>query len=127
MPVAGSATYKAFVAAQDENHTGIRGSATLQFDFGAGTLAGQFDPVIYDLLAGNTSLGHYDFVNTVYGVGSTSFSGQLSSSSVTGLGSFEGEFTGPEAQELMARFSAPFFDPYSGKQMNMFGVWVGAK
>jgi hypothetical protein len=127
MPVTGSATYNAFVAAQDENHIGIRGSATLQFDFGAGTLAGQFDPVIYDLLAGNTSLGHYDFVNTVYGVGSTSFSGQLSSSSVTGLGSFEGEFTGPEAQELMARFSAPFFDPYSGKQMNMFGVWVGAK
>ena len=123
MPTAGSASYNAFVAAQDENFIGIRGTAKLQFDFGAGTLAGHFDPVIYDYLAGNTPLGHYDFANTVFGAGSTSFSGQLSNSKVTGLGSFEGQFTGPEAQELMARFSAPLINPYTNKQTNMFGVW----
>ena len=127
MPVTGSATYNAFVAATADVDYGIRGSAALQFNFGAGTLSGRFDPVIYDLLAGNTPLGHYDFVNTVYGTGSTTFSGKLSSPSVTALGAFDGQFTGPAAQELMAHFTAPFIDPYSATQKQMFGVWVGAK
>jgi hypothetical protein len=127
IPVTGSATYKAFVAATADVGYGISGSASLQFNFGQGTLAGQFDPVIYDLLAGNTPLGHYDFINTVYATGSSVFSGQLSSANVSGLGSFEGQFTGPGAEELMARFRAPFIDPYSKTQRNMFGVWVGSK
>ena len=125
VPMTGSASYDAFVAAQADVDYGIRGSATLQFNFGAGTLSGHFDPVIYDLLSGNTPLGHYSFVNSVYSTGSTTFSGQLSSSSVSGLGAFDGKFTGPAAQELMARFHAPFIDPESNTQKEMFGVWVG--
>jgi hypothetical protein len=46
---------------------------------------------------------------------------------VTGLGAFGGQFTGPGAEELMARFTAPFINPYTGKQSDMFGVWVGAQ
>ena len=127
VPVSGSATYSAFVAAKADVDYGIRGSATLDFNFGAGTLSGHFDPVIYDLLAGNTSLGHYGFVNTVYSAGSNVFSGNLSSPGVTGQGSFNGQFTGPAAQELMARFNAPFIDPRSKQQKEMFGVWVGKR
>ena len=127
VPVAGSATYNAFVAAESDANYGIRGNATLQFDFGAGTLTGHFDPFIYDLLSGNTPLGHYQFVNTVYGIGHSTFSGQLSSPSVTTVGSFDGQFTGPAAQELMAHFTAPFIDPLSNTQKDMFGVWVGKK
>jgi hypothetical protein len=124
MPVTGSATYNAFVAGQTDNGS-IGGSATLQFNFGAGTLAGHFDPYFYDPLDGKIPLDHYSFVNPVYATGSTTFSGQLSSPGVTGLGAFDGKFTGPAAQELMARFHAPFIDPFSNTQSEMFGVWVG--
>ena len=128
VPLIGSATYNAYVAGSslDQDYY-IRGSATLQFNFGAGTLAGHFDPLIYDLGGGALSLGRYDFANTVYGAGSTSFSGSLSSSTVTGLGSFEGVFTGPAAQELMARWQAPYVIPYTQTQSTMFGVWVGKR
>jgi hypothetical protein len=124
VPVTGSATYSAFAAGYAPG-TVIRGSATLQFNFGAGTLTGSFDPYIYDALAGNTPLGHYDFVNTVFGVGSTSFSGELSEAGVAEHGTFNGLFTGPTAQELMARWTAPLLDPATHTTTTMFGVWVG--
>jgi hypothetical protein len=70
-------------------------------------------------------LGTYDFVNTVYGSGGTSFSGQLSTSGISDKGTFDGIFTGPNAEELMARWIAPYLDPISKSQSQMFGVWVG--
>jgi hypothetical protein len=134
MPVTGSASYTAAVEGSTLSSGTysdyIKGTATLQFNFGAGTLAGHFDPVIYDLLAygdGGLSLGRYDFVNTVYGVGSTSFSGGLHQAGLGSDGSFDGLFTGPNAQELMARWSAPFLDPRTHSMSSMFGVWVGKK
>jgi hypothetical protein len=128
IPVTGTATYSAFAVGYISgaaDNISIRGSATLQFNFGAGTLGGSFDPYIYDLLAGNTPLGHYDFVNTVYGVGSPTFSGELSRSGIAEHGTFNGLFTGPSAQELMARWTAPMPGPNTTQQM--FGVWVGKK
>jgi hypothetical protein len=129
IPVNGTATYSAFAAGYLSGSQGmaIRGDVSLHFDFGAGTLSGSFDPYIYDLLAGNTPLGHYDFVNTVYGVGSATFSGELASSGVAEHGTFNGLFTGPAAQELMARWTAPRFDPQTNTTSEMFGVWVGKK
>jgi hypothetical protein len=88
---------------------------------------GHFDPLIYDLSGGALPLGRYDFANTIYGTGGTNFSGSLSHSTVSGLGSFEGLFTGPTAQELMARWQAPYVIPYTQTQSTMFGVWVGKK
>ena len=123
VPAAGTATYSAEVAGStiDRFHW-VGGTATLQFDFGAGTLAGHFDPVFE---SSNTPLGRYDFVNSVYGSGSTTFSGQLSTAGIAQNGTFDGQFTGPIAQELMARWSAPFIDPVTAQQSTMFGVWVG--
>ena len=70
-------------------------------------------------------LGRYDFLNTVYGSGSTTFSGQLSKLGIAQFGAFDGQFTGPNAQELMARWSAPYIDPVTSQVSTMFGVWVG--
>jgi len=42
-------------------------------------------------------------------------------------GAFNGQFTGPAAQELMARWTAPTLDPNSNTTQQMFGVWVGKK
>ena len=127
MPLTGSATYNAFAAGQTDLGYPIRGDVLLQFNFGAGTLSGSFDPYIYDLLAGNTPLGHYDFTNTVYASGSPTFSGQLSRAGVVERGTFDGRFTGPQAEELMARWTAPLPDPATNTTSQMFGVWVGKK
>ena len=126
IPLTGSASYTAFVAGNSiDNLYYIRGSASLQFNFGTGALAGHLDPLIYDMGGGLLSLTRYSFTNTVFGAGSTSFSGQLSNPSVAGVGSFSGIFTGPGAQELMARWQAPFVIPYTQQTSQMFGVWVG--
>lgn len=145
VPLSGTATYDAQVAGYTldsyfpasptgaSNVVGsINGRATLQFDFGAGTLAGHFDPILTYVdtnaapASGKTiSLGSYNFVNTVYGVGKTNFSGQLSISGTSSLGAFDGQFTGPVAQELMARWTAPYLNPTTKQWSEMFGVWVG--
>ncbi|MEO7364956.1 MAG: hypothetical protein ABIW03_01395 [Sphingomicrobium sp.] len=126
VPVTGSATYGAIVRGSSiDNNYYITGTATMQFDFGAGTLAGHLDPMLNDLGGGSLGLGRYDFLSTVFGVGSTSFSGQLQNPSVTGNGTFDGIFTGPGAQELMARWQAPYVNPVTHQTSTMFGVWVG--
>ena len=124
VPVTGTAQYNADVVGftLDNPGSGVGGSATLQFDFGAGTLGGHFDPTI-----GNTSLGRYDFFNTVFGVGSTTFSGQFSNAGSNTGGAFDGVFTGPAAQELMARWGASYLRPDTQQPSEMFGVWVGKK
>lgn len=136
IPLSGSATYDAAVAGAtldfDPSHFPSRtigGTATLQFDFGAGTLTGHFDPILNVSWpsSSTTNLGSYTFVNTVYGAGSTGFSGNLSISGASGLGAFGGQFTGPAAQELMARWTAPYLIPGTQQWSQMFGVWVGKK
>ena len=105
----------------------IEGTAGLQFNFGAGSLSGSMTVDYYSNggMGEGYSLGQYGFVNTVYSTGSTTFSGQLSDPFGTGLGSFNGMFTGPGAQELMSSWSAPY--TLDGQTSTMFGVWVGKK
>ena len=130
VPLTGSAIYVAEVigSSADASELSISGSATFEFNFGAGTLNGHLNPVIYDYLAygsAGLSLGRYDFVNTVYANGSTSFSGGLSQVGVAGNGSFSGQFTGPNAAELMSSWSAPYRNPYTNQVSQIFGVLVG--
>lgn len=129
VPLTGTATYDAHVAGRTLTGFGlISGDATLTFNFGSGSLAGHFDPM---LETGGSptlvSLGRYDFINTVFGAGSTTFSGGLSRSGINSLGAFDGRFTGPAAQELMARWTAPYINPSTQQPGEMFGVWVGRR
>jgi hypothetical protein len=136
VPISGSATYDARVEGVAFFGTGatlgvaesVSGTARLTFDFGAGTLAGYMDPSITDgvwngLTVGTTALGRYNFAQTVFGVGATTFSGRFDVPG--GPSSFEGRFNGPQAAELMARWNAPFADPRGTGTMS--GVWYGAK
>ncbi len=129
MPVVGNATYYARLYGAPAQGLGvIRGTASLNFDFAAGTVGGHLDPVLEDptgLGFESAPLDRYIFVNTVYSTGSTSFSGNLSTPSVAGLGSFSGIFTGPSAQELMADWSAPMINPIGGLPDTMSGVLIG--
>jgi hypothetical protein len=126
VPTTGTGTYTA--AMQGSTTTlgdYLEGSATLTFDFGQGTLNGEMQPLIsdgWDL----HPLGVYTFSKTVFGVGSTTFSGQFAGP-VSGPGGFEGQFTGPQAAELLARWQAPFQSPFDQTMGTMFGVWVGKR
>ena len=42
-------------------------------------------------------------------------------------GSFDGLFTGPAAQELMATWTASAIDPNTQAPIDLFGIWVGKR
>lgn len=107
----------------------IRGPVTLMFDFGAGTLSGEMHPVFdtngwYSYL--DYDYGVYQFAETVYSVGSPKYSGKFSKDGVLLSESwFDGSLTGPNAQEVIGRFAAPFDrDGYKGV---LTGIWIGKK
>lgn len=123
VPTSGSAVYDALLSgfASDLSED-VGGTASLQFDFGAGTLAGSLSPTLH-----GASLGTYTFVNTVFSRGSTTFSGSLQRSGLADLGSFNGLFTGPAAEELIARWRAPYINPDSKNQSEIAGVLIGQR
>jgi len=132
VPITGSASYaaKAFGRSAEETYA-VGGDVQLNFNFGAGTLSGYFDPTItggFPLDVSAAPLGRYTFANTVYSSGSNVFSGSfvLPPGVAPGISAFDGTFTGPSAQELIARFQAPFLVPLGGTS-RMYGVWVGAR
>jgi hypothetical protein len=128
VPVTGSATYNAEVGGSTLDRMGlIEGTATLQFNFGAGTLSGHFDPIYFYLggMGESYALASYQFTSTVYSSGF--FAGSLDSAVLPTDGFFEGRFTGPNAEELMASWVAPYKDPLTLTDGWMFGVWVGKK
>ncbi len=125
VPISGTATYDAQARGYTLNGFFVDGTATLNFNFGAGTLGGHYDAYVSDGWDGSISLGRYTFNNTIYGVGSPAFSGSMTHAAGSGSGAFDGLFTGPNAQELMARWTATYTGPDGS--IDMFGVWVGKK
>ncbi len=131
VPITGSASYGAVIQATMNPGTNgaywVGGSASLLFDFAAGTLSGSMHPEISDGFNGIfVDFGVYNFTETVYSTGSTSFSGKFIVPGLPGADSFfDGMFTGPDATELMARFQAPF--SAGGQQGVISGGWIGTK
>jgi hypothetical protein len=130
VPISGTATYSAQLdgAAYGPNGVpvwGLYGSATFNFDFAAGTLSGHMNPVLNGPMD-VPPLSQYNFVSTVFSVGSTTFSGAFDVVGPT-PSSFKGQFTGPSAQELMAGFRAPYFDTFSNTWGELKGVTAGKK
>jgi hypothetical protein len=126
VPTSGSASYAGLIegnAKAPGYEYAVYGSAMFQFNFGAGTLSGYMDPEFSGPM-GVPTAPRYNFTQTVYSPGSTTFSGSFD---VTGPtpSSFEGRFTGPAAQELMMRFQAPFSN--YGEWGTMTGVVIGKK
>jgi hypothetical protein len=131
VPTTGSASYTAQIVATLGPNTyppnGVGGDVSLLFNLAAGTLSGSMHPQIIDGFDGIfVDFGRFDFKNTIYSTGSTTFSGQFV---VPGLpnasSSFNGNFTGPGAAELMAQFQTPYL--LSGEQGTISGIWVGKK
>jgi hypothetical protein len=131
VPTAGTGIYDALVeGVTTDDGAGIGGQAHLVFDFGAGTLSGYMDPRYGDFSVwsdGTTYLGRYGFTQTVYSAGSTIFSGKFDVLGSTADSFFQGQFTGPQAAELMARWRAPYRNPVTQEWGTMFGIWAGRK
>lgn len=102
----------------------IGGKINLAFDFGAGTLSGSISPTyeIYDV----RNLPTLDFTQTVYSTGSTTFSGSFSTP-LSGPNAFSGQFTGPNAQELIGHFAFPYVSPTDGNVYQAAGALVGKR
>jgi hypothetical protein len=130
VPKIGTGTYDAMVRGFTTTGTGydIVGDARLTFDFGAGSLSGYMRPRLFNDWDGvDQSLGQYDFTQTVFSVGATSFSGKFIVPNAPTDSAFHGRFTGPNAAELIAGWHAPYFDPFDDSWKTMGGVWIGKK
>jgi len=131
VPVTGSATYHSLVAGETSASTSaslgasyVSGAANLTFNFSKGTLAGRLELVL-DMGLGARDFGDFEFTTTSYTVGANGFSGKLSIPGSTEEGFFEGQFTGPQASELMVRWVLPQSVPEVGRTGSLFGVLVG--
>ena len=130
VPATGTATYAAQLSggaydAAGALTWGLYGGATFNFDFASGTLSGYMDPQLNGPM-GAPPLPRYNFVSTVFSAGSTTFSGAFDVAGPT-ASSFQGQFTGPAAQELMAGFRAPYFDSWSNSWGELQGVAAGKR
>jgi hypothetical protein len=122
VPTTGTATYDATIDGRAGSWP-VYGTAQFQFDFGAGKLSGYMDPHTNGPME-SPALPRYNFTNTVFSAGSTTFSGSFDVAGPT-PSSFHGQFTGPQAQELMATFTAPFLDWDANEMPNTWGVMEG--
>lgn len=126
VPVTGSASYNGRINGITDTSLEVWGSILLNFDFAAGTLSGEMRPEYSPNYWDAVSLGTYTFRDTIFSVGSTTFSGAFIVPGSDGPSSFFGSFTGPEAAELMARWQAPYVDSTFGSG-TMTGVWIARR
>ena len=140
IPVSGSATYSGSVMGESDVYTfdllatayfrdPVQGTVNLDFDFAKGSLAG----VMSLSLAGFgpvTPLGTFDFKDTVFSVGSTTYSGTFDTNA-DGQNFFLGQFTGPHAEETIGAWALPFVLDVSNQSITAdhkthqaFGAWI---
>jgi hypothetical protein len=99
----------------------VGGSVQLTFNFGNGSLAGELRP--YLLADKRYDLATIAFGNTVFGVGSQTFSGSFDTA-VSGPNSFSGRFTGPNAEELIGKWAFPYLSPINGAPQSGSGAMI---
>ena len=143
VPTTGSATYngtvmgKSDVIASDSfdgpNRATVNGSVKLDFNFAAGSLAGAMTVGLDDAAGDALSLGTFDFKDTVFSAGSTSYSGKFDSGT-TGQNFFLGRFTGPNAEETIGAWALPFMLDTGNATIQadhqahqLFGAWIAKK
>ena len=132
VPVTGSATFNAIaLGTTSESRSSqlvssfVQGAITLNFDFAQSSLSGSFNPIL-DPEWHDYDLGTFNFRDTVYSSGSTTFSGKFDTNAA-GVNSFNGVFTGPSAQELIGNFALPYKSPIDGLTYQSGGAFVGKK
>lgn len=127
VPRSGSATYLGEIVANSPYDAWqVGGKVELNFDFANSTLAGYIHP-IFDTNGWYPTLdydyGRFDFTQTVYSAGSARYSGAFARDGVVVAGSwFDGSLTGPNGEEAIGRFVAPF--NRVGLHESLTGIWI---
>jgi hypothetical protein len=103
----------------------IDGTASLTFDRSTGALSGSLYLGYSDNGMGAWPIGNFAFAAASHPVGATRFSGEFALPGGATGGFFEGQFTGPQASELMVRWLVPWSDPDFGEHGYLFGVLIG--
>jgi len=135
VPTSGSATYSGIVAGSADvmvpdglyggfDTSSIGGTVGLNFDFAKGTLDGSMTLSLNDGSANN--LGTFNFKDTVFSSGSTSYSGVFDTT-VSGSNFFLGKFTGPHAEETVGAWALPFHFSGDNQDHQAFGAWIAKK
>ena len=133
VPVAGNGAYHGEVAGwtdilEPDNliggkvPVGALGSVDLSFNFAAGSLSGSMT-LRTDPYGPSTDLGTFAFKDTVFSVGSTTYSGSFDTS-IAGQNFFLGRFTGPHAEETIGAWAVPFNYTVDGQAHQAIGAWV---
>jgi len=132
VPVSGSASYSGIVGGTSDvvafdSFDGyylsrVTGSVDLSFDFAKGSLGGSVDLSLSAF--STTSLGTFNFTDTVFSAGSTTYSGKFQTAA-SGQNYFFGQFTGPHAEETIGAWALPF--QYDGGAHQAFGAWIAKK
>lgn len=125
VPITGSATYSGNLFghfAGDAGATWLEGRAGFDFDFARGLLSGGLTVGMRCLMGCAYDEVSYQFAQTNFAHGSTTFSGQLTTPGAPSAGTFSGLFAGPGAMELMSQFRMPFFNPEYQRWMDTGGA-----
>ena len=143
VPVTGSASYAGSVAGSADimsadylyggyDTTPIAGTVALNFDFGKGTFDGAMSLSLSDYVT-SVDLGTFDFKDTVFSAGSTSYSGKFDTNA-TGDNFFVGRFTGPSAEETIGAWALPFefsngtvILPADDQTHQAMGAWIAKR
>ena len=129
IPVTGTATYSGNLFghfAGDAGGTWLEGRARFDFDFGRGSLSGGLTVGMRCMMGCTYDEVSYQFAQTSFARGSTTFSGQLTTPGAPSAGTFSGLFAGAGAVELMSQFRTPFFNPEYQRWMDAGGA-IAAK
>lgn len=144
VPKTGSAQFKGVVSGNtdimvaDHLYGGyfplsVDGTVSLNFDFGAGNLAGAMDLYLPVDGMNPRKLGTFTFTDTVFSTGSTTYSGSFDTA-VAGQNFFLGQFTGPNANETIGAWALPFIFstggdavPADGLRHQAFGAWIAKR
>lgn len=131
VPVSGSRTYTAVVSGATSASLGVWyvfGTASMTFDFSGGGLTGVLRLGVNPGGPGHQDYGDFPFAATQFAVGATRFAGKFSRPGGVEDGFFEGQFTGPQASELMVRWLLPPSGrPPLGSTGSLFGVLAGKR
>ena len=101
----------------------VEGTVALNFNFGAGTLGGSMSMALTSGW-GAVPVGDYNFTQTVYSPGGTTYSGRFDTN-LSGDNFFLGRFTGPGAEETTGAWAVPF--TFGGGTHQAIGAWIAKK
>lgn len=101
----------------------VEGTVLLSFNFGAGTLGGSMSMALSSGW-GAEPVGDYNFTQTVYSPGGTTYSGRFDTN-LSGDNFFLGRFTGPSAQETIGAWAVPF--TFQNGTHQAIGAWIAKR